>query len=372
MVFVLRGRINARSVVVGVLILLLSSLVLAAPIGAISRVEGYKLDARGGVRGPPSKVEGVSVSIAYPEDGGVLDVGTHAIDVKATGEGVTITVTINGNTTDITNTRSGDYYVLYPWTVDVAGTYVITAEAIDANGNEATASITVTVFSNVEESVPVTYELILEIDYISGHEPTSTVLDYIYRYYRVQGILVTFWVDDVVEDPTPYTGVTDDDFWVIESMYNDVVLFNDRAQDGFDADGDGSDYEYTLKEKWVLFGTVVEGQPNVVGYCYVKIEKKDLVAGNYIFIADEAADNWSYSNGLEPYSAEATVLMHELGHSIGVGKLRVRGIFVTEVYDEDPFSVMSYLSTENAGLIDAWHYSNEYWATRNMEYYEYS
>ena len=368
----MRKGIDAESIVVGVLVLLLSSLIFAAPIGALSPDETYKLNARGGVPGPPSKVKGLSISIAYPEDGSVLDVGTHAVDVKAMGEVVNVTVTIDGVTTDITDTKSGDYYVLYPWTVDMAGTYVITAEATDADGNKAMASITVTIVDDVEGSVPVVYELVLEIDYISGHEPTSTVLDYIYRYYRVQGILVTFWVDDVVEDPTPYTGVTDDDFWAIESMYNDIVLFNDRAQDGFDADGDGSDYEYTLKEKWVLFGTVVEGQPNVVGYCYVKIEEKDLVAGNYIFIADETADNWSYSNGLEPYSAEATVLMHELGHSIGVGKLRVRGIFVTEVYDEDPFSVMSYLSTENAGLIDAWHYSNEYWDTRNMEYYEYS
>lgn len=199
-------------------------------------------------------------------------------------------------------------------------------------------------------------------------------------YYSVRGIKVHFSADlydesgqlvydDPYSDVVPYdSSVSDTEFWAIEATYNNG---SDNAHDGFDADGDGSDYEYTLPEKWVLFGTVVEGEPNVVGYCYVKIEKKDLVAGNYIFIADETADDWSYQNGLDPSGAEATVLMHEMGHSIGIGKLRVRGIFVTEVYDKDPFSVMSYLSTDNARLFGAWHYSSEYWDTRNLEYYKY-
>ncbi len=357
-------RITAKDVLAGVMILLLS-LMFATTSAAIylSEPTAYKLSAATAQRGkPPPKVKAPTVSIAYPDDGATLKVGTHAIDVKATGEGITVKVTIGGVTTDITGTKSGDYYVYYPWE-GTEGAHFITAEVTDKYGNKASDAIRVTVVSDIF-TVTVSYELFIEIDYMDGHEPTSEVLDHIKVYYYVRGIVVTFYVDDMV----PYdSSVSDAEFWAIEAKYNDG---NDKAQDGVDADGDGRDYEYTLKEKWVLFGTAVEGQSSVVGYCYIKIENKDLVAGNYIFIADKTADNWSVNNKLEPYGAEATVLMHELGHSIGIAKVRVRGIFVSEIYDEDPFSVMSYLSTANAGLYWAWHYSNAYWTTKNMDYYK--
>jgi len=367
------SREPVKALSLGVIALLLSLIFASISVDVLYGQCVCKFSDRGGIpgrppwAGPPSKAEELTVSIAYPENGSILEIGTHAIDVKATGEEVTVKVDINGSVTDITDTKSGDYYVYYPWVVEESGTYVITAEATDAYGNTATTSITVNVVSDVEAVVTVTHELFIEIDYI--REPTAEVIEYIKSYYYARGVYVVVYVDDSVTDPTPETAITDGDFWAIEEMYNDIMVYNDRAQDGIDADGDGSDAEYTLKEKWVLFGTSVEGQKGVVGYCYVKIENKDLVAGNYIFIADETADNWSIDNGIEPYGAEAVVLMHELGHSIGIGKVRVRGRFVSEIYDEDPFSVMSYLTTDNAGLYWAWHYSNEYWATRDMGYY---
>ena len=58
--------------------------------------------------------------------------------------------------------------------------------------------------------------------------------------------------------------------------------------------------------------------------------------------------------------------MHEIGHSIGIGKIVRSG----EIYDSDPGSVMSYLTEANAGLYGTWYYSDDYWATRNMKYYE--
>ena len=39
----------------------------------------------------------------------------------------------------------------------------------------------------------------------------------------------------------------------------------------------------------------------------------EMVAGNYMFIADEACDDWSAGKGLYDYGAEAVVVMHELG-----------------------------------------------------------
>ncbi|MCP8312907.1 MAG: hypothetical protein H3Z53_00830, partial [archaeon] len=49
----------------------------------------------------------------------------------------------------------------------------------------------------------------------------------------------------------------------------------------------------------------------------------DCLAGNYIFIADETADQWAISKsgqGVTQTEAEAVVLMHEIGHSIGIMK----------------------------------------------------
>jgi len=180
----------------------------------------------------------------------------------------------------------------------------------------------------------------------------------------------------MVSDPTPSTGVTDDDFWVIEATYNNL------GNDAYGA-GDavfGTDGVYSSKWKWVLYGTTVEGYPNVVGYTYVVIARVgltyDLLAGNYIYIADKTADDWATSatgwkNTLtdeqKKMGAEAVVLMHEMGHSIGIAVLSSRG---AEVYDSDTYSVMSYLNVNNAGKYLAWYYSDKYWATRNMDYYK--
>lgn len=196
------------------------------------------------------------------------------------------------------------------------------------------------------EDLTGTYVLNIEIDYMVGHEPTPDVLAYIVSYYDARGISVTFYVDEVV----PYDESVDDgEFSAIEATYND----NDKG--------------YFNNWKWVLFGTTVEGEPDVVGYCWVLISGKDYVTGNYIFIADETADEWGDSDDQLVIGAEASVLMHEMGHSIGIGKLHPK---FGEKYDPDSGSVMSYLSEANAGLHEMWYYSDAYWATRNMEYYE--
>lgn len=99
-----------------------------------------------------------------------------------------------------------------------------------------------------------TYVLNIEIDYMVGHEPTLSVLAYIVSYYDAKGIDVTFYFNDglysnMVTDPTPGTGVTDEDFWSIEASYNDNGYFDNW--------------------KWVLFGTTVVGQPSIMGYTWV-------------------------------------------------------------------------------------------------------
>jgi len=206
-----------------------------------------------------------------------------------------------------------------------------------------------------EEPTPgIEYELFIEIDYLGGHEPTVAVREYIQAYYYDRGINVIFQVVNVtltvISLGVDYeNGINDQEFRSIEAACND------------------HDYGYYSKWKWVLYGTTVEGAPDVVGYTWVVIFRRDILAGNYIFIAYETADSWASSKGIEPYGAEAVVLMHELGHSIGIGKIHP---LFGEIYDSDTYSVMSYLNLNNAGLYMDWYYSDEYWATRNMGYYK--
>jgi hypothetical protein len=204
----------------------------------------------------------------------------------------------------------------------------------------------------------VTYELFIEIDWMTGHHPTQEVLDYIVGYYSANGITVTFNVDDEVT----YDGsVNEADFWAIEAQYNDG---DDKAN------GDINAGVYTSKDKWVLFGSNVAEDSSTVGYTIVLLASKgrnvDALAGNYIFIADEATDDWADSNGISRDGAEAVVLMHELGHSIGIGVFSG----LNEVYDSDLYSVMSFLNVYNAGNDGSWYYSKRYWSTKNLGYYE--
>jgi len=249
------------------------------------------------------------------------------------------------------------------------GSHTITVRATDARNAKAQDSVTVTTANGSEPPLlppAETYELFVEIDYLEGHAPTEAVLDYIEWYYMGNNpsgeeIEVTFSVSDITATiPTSVdlsNGINDKEFWAIEDVNNGG---NDRAY------GDPNSGVYDSKEKWVLYGTSVEGSPNTMGYCYITTSRKDLTAGNYILIADESTDDWEINNGVTDSGAEATVLMHELGHSIGIAKMHpVFG----EQYDPDSYSVMSYLSIDNASQYDAWYYSASYWDTRNLEYY---
>ena len=207
--------------------------------------------------------------------------------------------------------------------------------------------------------------------------PTIEVLNYIRDYYSARGISVTFILDDVIDEVAlnnlevdPLDGINDDEFWAIEKAYNHELYCDDRAKDGVDTDGTGYDMEFKLKEKWLLFGNTVEGEPNVVGYCWVLVEglmTLDFIAGNYMFVADEIADNWETANGILYSGAEAVVVMHEMGHCIGIG---TASRYTGEIYCDNHECVMAMLRTENADNYWAWFYCADHWATRNMDYYK--
>jgi hypothetical protein len=205
---------------------------------------------------------------------------------------------------------------------------------------------------------PKSYALTIEIDYIEGHAPTQAVLNYIQAYYASQNIAITF--DLANQNEIPFTaalsdGVSDAEFWALEAQYND----------GLDNAVNSENGEYLLPLKWVLYGTSVEGSSDVVGYTYCVGTFRDLVAGNYIFIADGAADAWADEKGVQQYGAEAVLLMHEFGHSVGICVVRAGG----EVYCSDYYCVMSYLRPQNAGNLNHWYYCSTHWKTKNIEYY---
>jgi hypothetical protein len=194
-----------------------------------------------------------------------------------------------------------------------------------------------------------------------GHSPPASVGAYLQNYWKGFAIQVTFKLDDVVADPTPSDGtITDSDFWNIENNYNDVWKYDDRAQ-GSPATG-----KYTLREKWMLYGTWASSS-TTGGYTYITRSGSDVPAGNYIFIADSMIDNWEATNAVPNEGGEAIVVCHEAGHSIGICKLSAT---YTEVYDSDYYSVMSNMRMQNArNMALYWYYSKEYWATTNLSYY---
>jgi hypothetical protein len=213
---------------------------------------------------------------------------------------------------------------------------------------------------------PKTYALTLEIDYIDGHQPTQTVLDYIKSYYAKQNIILTINVDDkITMDTNAYSnGISTVEFWNLEVLYNDGSKATNIGYDEYGNYGP-QDGVYTSPNKWVLFGTTVEGETNVVGYTLCYGNSYDYIGGNYIYIADQAADTWAGTNLDRQKGAEAVVLMHEFGHSIGIIILRNGG----ESYCSNAACVMSKLNTRNADKLNQWSYCNNHWSTKNIDYY---
>ena len=215
----------------------------------------------------------------------------------------------------------------------------------------------------IDTNTPIIYELFVEIDYMWGHEPTQSVLDYVEGYYRSKGIALQFIKDQVVvfDDLT-----TAAEFLDYESTYN--KLGDDGISWG------GLVREYHKKWKWVLYG-LNDGSldengkvRDAMGICKTSVPAFD--GGNYIFIADEKNDDFAQSfGGITEWEVEAVILMHELGHSIGiVDPYKINDIYV-ENYDDDHTSVMAKVRRANCDASPYIHYSDEYWNLADLSYY---
>ncbi len=265
--------------------------------------------------------------------------GANLIGTKTTENmlaGATTQLTFNWDTTNV-----------LPGTYTVSAKTAPVLDETELSDNDAKYEFVTVVTAE--------YSLTIEIDYMTGHKPTQEVLDYMQNYYAERGIAITY---DIATSPVPLdTSVSTTDFWNIEKQYN-------AAPDN--ANGNSGNGKYDIPYKWVLFGTTVQGSPGTVGYTYVTTSGTDLLAGNYIYMADQTADNWAGSNTDLQKGAEATVLMHEFGHSIGIAQLSIAG---SEVYCSNYECVMSYLRTQNADNIGTWYYCDTHWGTKNLGYY---
>ena len=300
-------------------------------------------------------ITSLSLSPTSPYPGVVVSITVGVSNLGNQKESPTVTVSVDGappDTKSIVDLEPGESGTSsFSWTATSIGSHTISAVAtISGDSDTKSASIT------VSEAPTITYQLTIEIDWMQGHYPTQDVLDYMEDYYAERHIEVIF---AIAGTPVPFDSrVSSRDFWAIERVYNG----------GADnAGGNPNNGKYTLPEKWVLFGTTVLGQPNVVGYCYtISDEYGDMVAGNYIYIADQSCDQWAGSNPDMQAGAEAVVLMHEVGHAMGIIILE-NG---TEDYCGDSGCVMSYLNLANAADTNKWHYCDAHWATANLEYYD--
>jgi hypothetical protein len=341
--------------IVCLLLLLSFILALASPVLAASeeekldRVYSY-LSLEDKPLAKPGKPVTTSVSIRNIPSGDTV-YNQVLVIAQATGTFDSVWYQIDsGPDVAMAQVDSADRYQA-TWTItESAGPHTLTVQAKDSSGKVlASDSVTVTVVNSYQ------WELYYEIDYMEGHEPSPTVLAYMVNYWKGHAIKVTYSVDELVSDPTPDAGyISDSDFWTLEKEYN-------QGSDNVTQYG----LQYTLKEKWMLYGTW-DSNSNVGGYTYVAFSGKDLIGGNYIFIADAMIDSWETTYGIPSEGGEVIVTCHEAGHSVGIAV--IRGI--SEKYDPDVYSIMSYMRLQNAkDMAGYWYYSKEYWATANLNYY---
>lgn len=308
---------------------------------------------------PGGQPSAATVDIRSPGDGEHL-LRTKTVNMVAEVKGdfamVKYKIGRKGAEYAMTQWGTSDRYIA-SWTItESEGTHKLYVTAYNAAGRKAgSASTSVNVVTGYEA------EVWYEIDYLTGHGPTQTMLDYWVNYWDSRAIKAHPVLDDEITD-AKYLELDITLFWEVENGYNDDL----PAAPGDDRTyGNVNNGNPFLQEKWMFWGAYWY-EASIGGFCYVWSIGNDGLAGNYIYINDGGLADWEATKGLTNAGGRVVALMHETGHSIGV--IVYSG--GAEAYDPDYYSVMSYIwSNYNAAFTNLWYYSREYWKTRNLGYY---
>ena len=348
------------SISLSLLIILLLSISISVATASSLTKSDFTIDqAMGKPASPGAKPSPATVDIRSPGSSEhLLQTKTVNIIAEVTGTVATVKYKINRGGTEMLMTQwgSSNRYTA-SWTVtESAGSHKLYVTAYADNGKKVgSTTTTVTVVASYEA------EIWYEIDYFTGHAPTTTMLNYWVNYWDSRAVIAHSVLDDQVTD-SKYSQLTESLFWEVESIYNDNLPEapgDDRAY------GNVNNGQPLLQEKWMFWGAYWY-QANIGGFCYVWGFGNDGVGGNYIYINDGGLADWEESYGLTNAGGRIVALMHETGHSIGVIVYGASG----EIYDPDYYSVMAIIrSTYNGAFTNLWYYSREYWNTRNLGYY---
>lgn len=127
-----------------------------------------------------------TVDISNPIDGATVS-GTIIINTSATDNVGVKKVEYRIDTDawiEMSHVGDSTYEAEWNTTSVYDGIHKITVKATDTSNNVGEDSVTVTTANGIAPPPPtIEYELFIEIDYMTGHEPTQAVLDYVHTYY---------------------------------------------------------------------------------------------------------------------------------------------------------------------------------------------
>ncbi len=238
------------------------------------------------------------------------------------------------------------------WTTPLSGSSKTITVTAYYDNDEVSDSVNIQVVSTFQ------WELSLEIDYIIGFYPNKTALDYMVTYYKTRAIDISYeifdnltrndHIDVLKYETGNYTGPhqTDPSWYCNTSKY--LIWANRSSKVGPRGE-----------------------EPLGIAECETHRGYDNTLGGNYMGVfAGHIQDVFDEDLQL---GAMIVVLLHEMGHSIGIlepnnwyqddGEWKFK-----EEYDPDLYSVMGHATHENMGFSNHWFYSKEYWSLRDMSY----
>jgi hypothetical protein len=160
------------------------------------------------------------------------------------------------------------------------------------------------------------------------------------------GIDITYSIDTTgISDPTPSDGqITDSDFDTIASQHRSVS---------------GS---HTSYQKYILYCNYHPTGAKGFTSCDVSDSTNEINSGNDVRIFQARCSDFDSLLNVPDHSTEVDVLIHELGHTIGIGIMNSNG----EDYGDDRYNCMNRVYLENTILMNGyWYIHKDWWAQRN-------